>query len=420
MYGILTHLLTKPQIAHTIGGVGMWCYVVVLPQVQADFGVDRGWASVPYAASMIGFGFGNILMGRLSDRIGVFWPLVFGAVALFAGFTAASMAQNVWQIAAAQGLLIGLFGSSTVFGPLLSDISQWFSRRRGLAVGIVACGNYAAAAIWPPLIQHFVETVGWRTTYFGIGVVCVVTMLPLALMMRRRPPAPSMEPRPVAEAGPSLGWHAGRASTHGMSPNVLMALLVLAGISCCVAMAMPQVHIVALCGDLGFGPARGAEMLSLMMAMGVVSRLFSGWICDRIGGLATLLAGSILQGVALLMFLPSDGLASLYVVSALFGLFQGGIVPSYAIIVREYFPVREAGARIGIVLFATLIGMAFGGWLSGQIFDLTGTYYWAFVNGIAWNILNGSIAAYLLWRLGRPHRDRDKGKLGSGAQPAPA
>jgi MFS family permease len=163
-------------------------------------------------------------------------------------------------------------------------------------------------------------------------------------------------------------------------------------------MSMPQVHIVAYCGDLGYGAARGAQMLSLMLACGIVSRLISGAICDRIGGLRTLLLGSALQGLALVLFLPFDGLASLYVISALFGLFQGGIVPSYAIIVREYFPPAEAGARVGTVLMCTLFGMALGGWMSGKVFDLTGSYHAAFVNGVAWNLLNLAIAFTLLQR----------------------
>jgi MFS family permease len=220
-------------------------------------------------------------------------------------------------------------------------------------------------------------------------------MIVLALVLRRRPPA--LEPVSAAAA-----LSARSAMPLGLSPNALMMLLIVAGIACCVAMSMPQVHIVAYCGDLGYGAARGAEMLSVMLAFGIVSRLVSGWICDRIGGLRTLLLGSFLQGVALLLFLPFDGLVSLYIVSAMFGLFQGGIVPAYAIIVREYFPAREAGVRTGIVLMATLLGMALGGWVSGVIFDLTGSYRAAFVNGIAWNVLNLSIVLWLLRRSLRP------------------
>lgn len=190
----------------------------------------------------------------------------------------------------------------------------------------------------------------------------------------------------------------------GMSPNTVQVLLCIAGVSCCVAMSMPQVHIVAYCGDLGFGAARGAEMLALMLGLGVVSRLVSGWVSDRIGGLRTLLLGSILQGVALLMFLPATGLVPLYVVSGMFGLFQGGIVPSYALIVREHFSPKEAGARVGTVLMATLFGMALGGWMSGKAFDLTGSYHAAFLNGIGWNLLNLTIALFLLSRLRGPGR----------------
>src|SRR5207248_10879115 len=184
----------------------------------------------------------------------------------------------------------------------------------------------------------------------------------------------------------------------GLSSRALQTLLVIAGLSCCVAMSMPQVHLIAYCGDLGYGAARGAQMLSLMLACGIVSRLTFGFICDRIGGLRTLLLGSSLQCIALLLFLPFDGLVSLYVISALFGLFQGGIVPSYAIIVREYFPPTEAGDRVGTVIMATLFGMALGGWMSGAIIDLTGSYKAAFLNGTLWNLVNLSIALLLLKR----------------------
>jgi MFS family permease len=374
-----------------IGGVGMWSVVVALPTVQAEFGVARGDASLPYTLTMLGFGFGGILMGRLADRFGIVVPVVIGTLALSAGYIAAASAATLWQFAIIQGLLIGLLGSSACFGPLVADASLWFSRRRGLAVAIVASGNYLAGAIWPPILQRLIESEGWRATHFGVGVFCVVTMLPLALVLRRR--------APVVE----LGAAGARPATWserplGFTPAQLQWILCIAGLACCVAMSMPQVHIVAYCGDLGYGAARGAEMLSLMLGFGVVSRLISGWICDRIGGLRTLLLGSTLQGIALVLFLPFDGLASLYVISALFGLFQGGIVPSYAIIVREYFTPREAGARVGTVLMATLLGMALGGWLSGVIFDLTGSYQAAFVHGIAWNLVNVSIAIFLLRR----------------------
>jgi MFS family permease len=377
----------------TLGGSGMYSVTVVLPRIQAEFGVARADASLPYTLTMIGFGIGGILMGKLSDRFGVMVPVLLGAVGLGAGFVAAGSATTLWQFNVAQGLLIGLLGTAATFAPLVADTSQWFTKKRGIAVAICMSGNYVAGAIWPPVLQHFIDSVGWRQTYIGTGIFCTVVMLPLALALRRRPP---LEDAPAVAANASS-----LASDRpiGLSPATLQTLLCIAGVSCCVAMSMPQVHIVAYCGDLGFGAARGAQMLSLMLGFGIVSRLLSGWISDRIGGLRTLLLGAVLQGSALLLFFMFNSLVSLYVVSVLFGLFQGGIVPSYALIVREHFTPKEAGARVGTVLMATLFGMALGGWMSGAIFDLTGSYRAAFANGIAWNLLNVSIVAWLLLRL---------------------
>jgi len=372
----------------------MWSVVVALPTVQAEFGVARGAASLPYTLTMVGFGLGGILMGKLSDRHGVALPLAGATLALGAGYLAAAAAPSLLLYALAQGVLIGFFGSSAFFGPLLADISHWFEKRRGLAVSIVACGNYLAGTVWPPIVQQMIASMGWRQTHVVIGVVCLVTMLPLVWMLRKRAPhVPAAAAAAVAaSARPPLDLD--------LTPRTLQGLLMLAGVSCCVAMSMPQVHIVAYCTDLGYGPAAGARMLSLMLGFGIVSRLASGWIADRIGGLRTLLLGSVAQGIALILYLPSDGLTSLYVVSALFGLFQGGIVPMYAIIVRETFSSREAGARVGLVVMATLFGMALGGWMSGVVFDLTGSYQAAFINGILWNLLNLSIVVWLIRRSG--------------------
>jgi MFS family permease len=383
--------LVAALLLMTIGGAGMYGVVVALPPVQAEFGIARADASLPYTLTMLGFGLGGIVMGRLADRFGVILPVLIGAAGLGAGFVAAGTAGSIAVFGLSHGLLIGFLGCSATFAPLVADTSLWFTRRRGIAVAICISGNYLAGAVWPPILQYFFDTVGWRATYVGLGVFCVATMLPLALVLRQRPPLPVSAPSVRGE----------RVSLDrplGLQPNVLLAFLAVAGIACCVAMAMPQVHIVAYCGDLGYGAQRGAEMLAAMLGFGIVSRLASGWISDRIGGLRTLLLGSVLQGIALALFLPFDGMVSLYVVSALFGLFQGGLVPAYAIIVREYFPPSQAGTRTGVVLMATLFGMALGGWLSGAIFDITGSYRAAFVNSIAWNLLNLSIVCWLLYR----------------------
>ena len=384
----------------TIGASGMYVVAVVLPVAQAEFHVARADASLPYTLVMIGFGVGGIMMGRLADRFGVMMPLLIGALSMGLGFWLAGMADNMWSFALAHGVLIGFFGSSATYAPLIADTSLWFVRRRGIAVAVCGSGNFLGGAIWPPIVQHFVEIVGWRQTYFGLGIFCAVSMTALALLMRRRPPA-------VAAATTSHSVAALPSRPFGLTPGAAQVLLCIAAVSCCVAMSMPQVHIVAYCADLGYGAARGAQMLSVMLAFGIVSRLISGAICDHIGGLRTLLLGAGLQTVALLLFLPFDGLVSLYVIAALFGLFQGGIVPAYAIIVREHFTPREAGTRVGAVIMCSMLGMALGGWMSGKIFDLTGSYHTAFINGIAWNLVTVAIAVMLLRRVrGTPYSSR--------------
>ncbi len=371
-----------------IGTVGMWSVPVVLPVVQSDFGVARADASLPFTLAMVGFALGGVLMGRLSDRFGILAPLACGATLIGMGYIGAGLAPSL-MVFALMHILIGV-GTSAGFGPIMADASRWFTRRRGIAVALAGSGNYLGGAIWPPVLQHFVAGEGWRATHVGVGVFCFLSILPLLFLFMRRPPA-------IELAGSSF---LPKQAALGLSSNALQILLCIAGVGCCVAMAMPQVPIVAYCGDLGYGAARGAEMLSLMLACGLVSRIGSGLVADRIGGAATLLLGSALQGLALFLYLLFDGLASLYVISALFGLFQGGIVPMYAVLVRDYFPAREAGTRLGIVLMATLLGMALGGWMSGMIFDFTGSYRAAFLNGLFWNLLNVTIVLWLVLRPG--------------------
>jgi MFS family permease len=386
--------LAASMLIATIGNVGMWAVVVVLPAVQAEYGVDRGDASIPYTLTMVGFAIGNVVFGRYIDRFGIALPIAVAAALNGAGFILAALSPTIWLFALAQGVLIGI-GTAVNFGPLIADVSHWFWKRRGLAVAAAASGNYIAGAIWPPVMQYFLADAGWRATYLGIGVFIIATIIPLSLLLRRPRPA-----EPLLADGSSSGPPLKKTA---LSPRALLSLLIIAGVGCCMAMAMPQVHSVAYCVDLGYGVARGAEMLSVMLAAGIISRLASGLLADWIGGVKTLLIGSIGQGLSLLFFIPFDGLVSLYVVSLAFGLAQGGIVPSYAIIVREYLPAKVAGERVGIVIMATIAGMAIGGWMSGYIYDLTGSYAAAFINGIGWNLLNIGVMLLVLYKSRGPN-----------------
>ncbi|MBN8293493.1 MFS transporter [Rhodobacter sp. NTK016B] len=387
-----TRLAVTLAIA-TVGNVGMWSIIALLPSVQAEFGGGRGAASIPYAMTMAGFAVGNLVWGRALDRFGVSRALSGAAVMSSLGYVLAALSPTMTLLSLAQ-LLIGL-GTAVFFGPLLADVSLWFRRRRGIAVAIAASGNYLAGALWPWALSGVLETQGWRGVCLVLAVVVPVLVIPGAQWLRRAVPADSL-----TAAAQATGLVPRRVP---WSPRALMLILGVAGIGCCVAMSMPQVHIVAFCVDLGYGPAVGAEMLSVMLLGGIGSRLVSGFITDRLGGIPTLLIGSVGQMIGLILYLPFDGLASLYVVSLIFGLSQGGIVPAYAIIVREYMPAREAGARVGFVIMATIVGMALGGWMSGWIYDVSGSYQLAFINGIAWNLLNIAIMITILLR-SRPKR----------------
>ena len=339
-----------------VGNVGMWSIIVVMPAIQAEFGVDRAAASLPYTLTMVGFAFGNMAIGRVVDRFGVTTALIGAALLIAAATGAASLSPSVLVLSALQ-LLIG-FGTAASFGPLIADISLWFLKRRGIAVAITASGNYLSGAIWPVILAGILAGQGWRAVYLVLAVVTLATVIPLALFLRRRVP--------LAARAHADSLSAARAGTTGLSPRMLAILLGIAGVGCCVAMSMPQVHIVSYCVDLGYGPAVGSQMLSLMLLGGVASRLVSGLMADRLGGVRTLLIG--------------------------------GIVPSYAVIVREYMPSAEAGRRVGFVLMTTIVGMALGGWMSGWIYDVTGSYHMAFLNGIAWNGLNIGIMVLILLR----------------------
>lgn len=380
--------LVLTMLVALIANAGMWAIIVIMPAVEAEFGTDRAASSMPYTLTMIGFALGNYFLGQAVDRFGVVWSLVCAALALTLGFALAVLSQSIAMLSLAQ-LVIGL-ASAVGFGPLIADISHWFVRKRGIAVALVASGNYLSGAFWPLVLAGVLQEDGWRACYTILGAATFFGVIPMAFTLRRK----------VSEASREAAQHAStlNAQSSGLSPRGLQILLGIAGIGCCVAMSMPQVHIVALCVDMGFGPAVGAEMLALMLMAGVGSRIVSGLLADRLGGVRTLLIGSVLQCIALFLYLPAGGIVSLYLVSLIFGLSQGGIVPSYALIVREYLPAREAGARVGFVMMATILGMALGGWLSGLIYDLSGSYQLAFVNGIVWNGMNIAIMVWLLLR----------------------
>ncbi|MDC3067860.1 MFS transporter [Paracoccaceae bacterium] len=382
----LTRLIITLFIA-IVGNAGMWAIVVIMPNLGEEFQVTRSVLSIPYTLTMLGFALGNVFLGQIVDRFGITKAIVLASLLNAFGYVCASIFDSFFALAFFH-LFIGL-GTAVSFGPLLADISLWFKKYRGIAVAITASGNYISGAIFPILLGGLISDYGWRISYFLLALSCIIIILPASFFLRR------CLDKKFSDEQEKLATAMSTASR--FKPLMLQIILSIAGICCCVAMSMPQIHLVTMCVDLGYGSQVGAEMLSLMLLGGVISRLISGVLVDFIGGVKTLLLGSSLQCIGLVMYYPTTDMSSLYIVSLIFGLSQGGIVPSYAIIVREYMPPQEAGARVGIVIMATVIGMAFGGWISGVIFDATNSYQLAILNGIMWNLINILIVGSLLF-----------------------
>ena len=375
-------------IVGVVGIVGMWSVVVVMPALETEFAIDRGKASLLYATTMVGFGLGNFLIGKVVDKFGLKFPIIVGVILLSSSYLVAMISNEFWHLLVLQ-VFMGT-AASTFFGPSMADIGNFFEKHRGLAVAIVASANYVAGGLWPLFISHLLEFSNWKEVYFYIAIICLVIIFPISLILKNNI---------VTSNNQDINLKNENNTIKNLSPKTLQTLLVLAGIGCCLAMAMPQVHIVALCVERGFGLNVGAQILSVMLLSGMISRIGFGFLSDKIGPIYTILIGSLLQMFSLVFFLPFDSQLSLFIVSLMFGLSQGGIVPAYAMIVRKYLPIEEVGERVGLVIMGTIVGMGLGGWMSGEIFDLTQSYKLAFVNGIFWNLTNLLIVTFIMWKV---------------------
>ncbi len=375
-------VITASVLLMTVGTAGFYVTVVGLKLIATEFDWPRWVPSAAYSFALLGTGLGGIWMGKWTDRIGMMWPTIFGALAVVAGALLAARAGDRWTFLAAHAILIGFFGGGAMFSPLVANATRWFDRRRGIAVAAVVSGQGLAGAFFAPVFRWYIEAEGWRATFDAYAYLCLATLIPLAIVLRPRPPE-ALETEASTTASPASD---GRVL--GLTSSRVAWTLNIAIIGCCVAMAMPMVHVVAHASDVGHSNTDAARMLSLLLGCGFVSRLGWGWLSDRIGGLRTLVTGSICQAVALSLFLFVDSLAGLYLISAFFGLAFAGIVPSYTLILRRHFPLAEIGGRVGVIYLYGTIGMALGGWLGGAIFDLAGSYFHAFIVGLAFNALN--------------------------------
>ena len=371
-----------------IGTAGMWSVVIILPNIQSEFALDRAASTYPYVATMFGYGIGNVIIGRMLDKIGITKPIIFALSLLVVSYILSVFVQDVFFLSSIQ-FFLG-FSAAAFFGPMMADISNYFYRRKGLAVSLVASGQHLCGAIWPFLIKDFLLDGDWRNAHLFIAVVCSILIPILFYLLGNK--------KPKIDLNQNLSSRKEDINSKvklSISNKRIQVLLMFAGVFCCVAMSMPQVHIVPLCIDNGYGLAVGTEILSFMLFAAVASRVIFGFLSDKIGPIQTLLLGSSLQAISLTMFLPFNSQLSLYIVAIFFGLSQGGIVPIYAVIISKFLPSNEVAERVGLLIFATIVGMSLGGWLSGEIYDFTKSYKLAFINGIFWNIINLCIMVYL-------------------------
>jgi MFS family permease len=373
-----------------------WIGVVALKPIAAETGGARSVPALATALAWFGSGIGGIAMGYIAERIGVRWTVTFGVTMMGLGLAISSHGQGVlgtaWALYIGHGLFMGLLGNAGLNAPLYVYVSRWFDRRRGSALALIASGQYISGAIWPPIFETAIATYGWRNTMLVFGIFEVLVVVPIALVVLKKPP--EMAPPPAASPG------APRRTVLGWPPNLVFAIMAAASFCCCIPMAMPQTHLVALCSDLGIKPTHGAAMLSMLLLIAFFSRQMWGWISDRIGGLTTVLAGSTWQFLSLIAIALTQDEIGLFTVTAIFGLGFSGIIPAYVLAVRELFPAHEAGWRVPILLCLTAFGMASGGWFAGMLYDHFGYYAPAFAAGLIFNFVNLVLVGTLVARRG--------------------
>ncbi len=366
--------------------------VVALKPIAAELGGARSVPALAFALAWLGSAAGGIAMGWAAERVGVRWTVMFGASMIGLGLVISTLGGQT-ALYLGHGLFIGLIGNAGINAPLYVYVARWFDRRRGIAIALISSGTYLAGTIWPVLFERGIASVGWRHTMLIYAVFEIAVILPVAVLVFGQAPAASST---SAAAGPPSG-----APVLGLPPRTVQILLCIAGFLCCVPMAMPQGHLVAFCSDLGLPAAHGAAMLSLLLGCAFVSRVGWGYVADRIGGLRTVLAGSVCQITAMTGFLLTQDEAGLFAVAAIFGLGFSGIIPAYVVAIRELFPAAEASWRIPTLLLFSGSGMAAGGWLAGAIYDFAGFYGAAFVTGIAFNLVHIMIIGTLVLRPGQ-------------------
>ena len=367
-----------------------WITAVALKDIAAEVDGVRSIPALASALAWLGSGVGGILMGRIAEKVGTRWTVLFGSLMIAVGLAISTLGPP-WPLWIGHGIFIGLIGLGGINEPMYIYVSRWIDRRRGSALALISSGSYLAGAMWPPMFERAIANFGWRETMLWYALAEVVVIIPLAVIYFRAPPELILPAAPHDSA-------AGKARVLGWPPNLVFGVICAAAVLCCVPMAMPQGHLVAFCSDLGISRSAGALMLSVLLGTAFLSRQIWGAISDRIGGIATVLIGSAWQSASMTAFLLTQNEVGLFTVAAAFGLGFSGIIPAYVLALRELFPASEASWRIPTLLLFSGAGMALGGWLAGLLYDHFAYYAPAFATGVGANILNLLLIGILVAR----------------------
>ena len=354
----------------------MLSLAVFLQPISQDMGWSRSGVSAAATIDFLAMGLAAFFWGALSDRFGTRIVVLSGTLLLGAGLIGASQATSLWQFQLAFGVLIGIAAGS-FYAPMVAAARAWIEHQRSLAVALVSAGMGVSPLTVAPFASWLITTYDWRTAMLVIGIVALALLIPASLLVRQ-PPEPSTAAAANGTDAPDGQWTVAQALR---TPQFI--ILAGAHFACCAAHSGPIFHLVSYAMICGIAPLTAVTVYSLAGFSGLGGRLLLGVLADRLGAKHVLVGGLFVQALAIATFLAVGHLGEFYALSVVFGLAYGGVMPLYAVLVREYFGVRIMGSMFGAVSAFASLGMALGPFAGGWVFDTFHAYSWLYVGSFA-------------------------------------
>jgi len=356
-----------------------YAFGVFLKPLTVEFNWERGALSGAFSIALLLVGPFSILSGRLSDKYGPRILVTISGLSLGVGFLLMSQINSLWQVYLIWGLFMGV-GISCSFVPIISTIPRWFTKKRGIAIGIAVAGFGLGGVIVPPLAQWLISAFGWRQAYLILGLITFIVVIPLAQFMKHSPQRVGL--KPYGEDETIKDEHS--LVTEGLSITQAIKTsrfwvwgLILFCFFFCIQVTI--VHIVPHAVDIGVSPIIAASITSIIAGCSVIGKLSTGFLSDKVGSRLLLIACISLATLALLWLLFAKEIWMLYIFAVIFGIGYGGIVLLQTVISAELFGLGSLGMVLATLMFCGTIGGALGAPLAGSIFDITGSYGLAFL-----------------------------------------